>query len=96
MAGIIRMRNMSGSDSDYGDVVRIVLGFVATLILVAVLFESNKSWGLVAICASVAGLCIITARNRVTIVYGIAVIMLSRILIGGSLALLRYLAHSPR
>jgi hypothetical protein len=86
-----RVRNTVDQDSGWGDIVRTIVGFFATLILAAVFLEPRKSWELVAICASAVSLCIVTARNRTAVIYGIVFIVIGRILIGGELALLRHL-----
>jgi hypothetical protein len=78
-------------ESSWGDIIRAIVGFISTGVILALLSEPPiRSWGVLVICFAIAVICIVTARNRRGVVYGIIAILASRLLMGLVLGLLRH------
>jgi hypothetical protein len=77
--------------SGFGDTIRAILGFLATVVVLALLYQPPiSSWGLLAICVAIVAICVVTAHDRRVVVYGILAILVSRVIMGLALALLRH------
>jgi hypothetical protein len=81
--------------SNWGDVLRWIVGFLSTVVVLALLYEPPvTSWGLLAVAVTIAVVCVMTARNRRGVLMGILAILASRVIIALGLVALRYLRHS--
>ena len=78
-------------ESSWGDTIRAIVGFLSTVVILALLYDTPvRSWGLLAISVVIVVVCVLTARNHRVVVYGIAAILASRLIIGLVLGLLRH------
>ena len=78
-------------ESSWGDTIRAIVGFLSGVVVLALLYEPLiRAWGGLAIAVTIVALCVVTARNRRVVVYGIVAILMSRLIIGLVLVLLRY------
>lgn len=82
--------SMADQESGWGDPIRIVVAFLATIVLLAASAKPlSESWALVVSGLTILLLCVWTARNRWSIVLGVTVLVISRLMITGALTLLR-------
>ena len=73
-----------------GDTIRAILGFLATVVILALLYEPPvASWGLFGVSAVVVVMCVVTAHDRRVVIYGILAIFVSRVIMGLGFAVIR-------